>query len=42
MKKNGRVFYGGANGHINELKLEPISKFDIIPFFSGERKKFKK
>lgn len=42
MKKNGRVFYGGANGHVNELKLEPTSKFDIIPFLSGERKKLKK
>lgn len=24
-KKNGRVFYGGADGHVNELKFEKVS-----------------
>jgi hypothetical protein len=25
LKKNGRVFYGGSSGHVNELKFQDLT-----------------
>ena len=40
-KKSGRVFYGGNNGHVYEVKVEDTSPFDFKAFISGEKKKLK-
>lgn len=41
-KKSGRVFYGGSSGHINEIKYQDTSNFDILSLLNGERRKLKK
>lgn len=41
-KKCGRIFYGGINGHVNELNFDKPSPFDILSIISDERKKLKK
>lgn len=29
-KKNGRVFYGGSSGHVNELRYQDANQFDLF------------
>lgn len=43
-KKNGRVFYGGSSGHVNELKFDDNRhQFNVLKILrGGERRKLNK
>lgn len=41
LNKNGRVFYGGGDGHVNELKFEDNS-LNLLSIFANSKKRVKK
>jgi hypothetical protein len=41
LNKNGRVFYGGSEGHVNELKFED-TYLNLLSIFAQDKRKLKR
>ena len=41
LNKNGRIFYGGSDGHVNELTFVDNS-LNLLSIFAHEKKRLKK